>query len=38
MGGDSQPHDEEFAANTTVIENARELGLLRHRQQGFAPA
>jgi signal transduction histidine kinase len=27
------PHDEEFAANTTVIEKARELGLLRHSQQ-----
>ncbi len=27
------PHDEEFAAKTTVIEKARELGRLRHSQQ-----
>jgi len=27
------PHDEEFAANTSVMEKARELGLLRHGQQ-----
>src|ERR1700759_3705734 len=27
------PDDEEIAANTIVIEKARELGLLRHQQQ-----
>lgn len=27
------PDDEEIAANTTVIEKARELGVLRHRQK-----
>jgi signal transduction histidine kinase len=29
----SAPDGEEIAANTTVIDKARELGLLRHRQQ-----
>jgi signal transduction histidine kinase len=29
----SAPADEEISANTTVIEKARELGQLRHRQQ-----